>query len=173
MELKVEREYRSAQMKTSTKRSLIFGLLCSPVGVALGVYTRITATGDYSEFPYFSSFSSFIAPTISWYFLVEKRNDFSRLSGAKAGCAAAVSAHYITWYTSIVVGNIQYWIFGMRVTTLDEVPIDVISGLLGVLSYTLFSLVLFGWLTLPAGALIGSYYAKHLMSNAENGSIET
>ena len=155
-------------MNEAKKRSLMFGLCCCPVGIAMGVYWQSPATGNYMVFPFFASFAALMAPALSRYFLVEKKKNYTNKRGAITGCVGVAVAHYVTWYTGIAIINIQYWLFGMKAATLfpGETPVGMISGLLAALVYTAFSFVFCGWLTIPAGACIGWLYMRHFY--AEN-----
>ncbi len=145
------------------KRSLYFGLLSCPVGLAVGIFLRISAIGDYSEFPYHSTFAAFFAPFLAWFFIIERPSKFSPNRGAFAGVVGVMFAHYLCWYSSLLVSNIQYWFFGIQIGSLGGPPINPIFGLIAVLLYTFISYIFLGWLTIPLGAGIGWIYSRKIL----------
>ena len=71
---------------------------------------------------------------------------------------AILFAHYFTWYSMLIVINIQYWVFGLQVNSLNEPPINLIVGLFAMLLPTLISYIVVGWITIPYGVVIGWFF---------------
>lgn len=144
--------------RDSFVRSICFGFCTCTIGLIVGVFIRVSAIGDYSEFPYHATSASFLAPTLSWLLIVEKGKNYSKKRGITAGVIGIIIAHYLCWYSLLVVSNIQYHMFGMKIGSLGGPPIDPLSGLIAVLLYTVISYLVVGWITIPAGAFVGCFF---------------
>ncbi len=140
----------------SLRRACLYGLSNAPVGIAIGLHVRWMAIGDYSEFPYYAGVAAFVMPALVWFFFVERRKKITAVRAATVGVIGAILAHGFTWYLGFLVANVEYWILARQVGSLPIPPADPIFGsLLGAGIYGALSLVAYGWLTLPLGALIG------------------
>jgi len=139
------------------KHSLLFGLLCSPVGIGVGIILRINdwgvASGDGYGLGFISSagIAAFLAPCFIWYFMIERRKRISVSRGITVGVLGAALAHFVCWYLLLLSRYIEHLYLGK----LTENVIDPLLGILAALTYSLVSLPLFGLLTLPIGGLIG------------------
>ena len=139
------------------KHSLLFGLLCSPVGIGVGIILRINdwgvASGDGYGLGFISSagIAAFLAPCFIWYIMIERRERISVSRGITVGVLGAALAHFVCWYLFILSNYIEKLYLGK----LTENVIDPLLGILAALTYSLVSLPLFGLLTLPIGGLIG------------------
>ena len=146
------------------KHSLLFGLLCSPVGIGLGIILRIAdwgvASGDSYGLGFISSagIAAFLAPFFIWYIMIERRKRISVSRGITVGVLGAALAHFVCWYLFILSGYIEKLYLGKSIENI----IDPLSGILAALTYSSFSLLFFGLLTLPIGALIGGCYATYI-----------
>lgn len=147
----------------SLRRACLYGLSNAPVGVGIGLHVRFIAIGDYREFPYYAGVAAFVMPALLWFFLIERKRKITALRAATIGVAGAILAHGFTWYLVFIVANFDYWILGHQVGSLPLPPADPIVGsLLGAALYGAISLVAYGWLTLPLGALIGLAWCKFM-----------
>ena len=152
------------------KHSLLFGLLCSPVGIGVGIILRINdwgvASGDGYGLGFISSagIAAFLAPCFIWYIMIERRERISvsrgiierreRISvsrGITVGVLGAALAHFVCWYLFLVSSYIEHLYLGES----TEKLVGPLEGILAALTYSLFSLPLFGLLTLPIGGFIG------------------
>ena len=146
------------------KRSLLFGLMCSPVGIGVGIFLRNNdwgvASGDGYGLGFISSagIAAFMAPCFIWYIMIERRERISVSRGITVGVLGAALAHFVCWYLFILSGYIEKLYLGKSIENI----IDPLSGILAALTYSSFSLLFFGLLTLPIGALIGGCYATHI-----------
>lgn len=131
------------------------GAMCVPCGLLVGLHVAYFALGDYSRFPYYSSCAAFLAPAFAWRVVAERSSQPTRASAVAAGAAGAVLAHHLTWYILVLVSNFEYWILGRQVASLSGAPLDPVLGFFAVAVYTLFSLVAYGWFTLPYGMVAG------------------
>ena len=147
------------------KHSLLFGLLCSPVGIGVGIILRINdwgkenlqinygASGDGYGLGFISSagIAAFLAPCFIWYIMIERRERISVSRGITVGALGAALAHFVCWYLFILSNYIEKLYLGK----LTEYVLGPLEGNLAALTYSLFILPLFGLLTLPIGGLIG------------------
>jgi hypothetical protein len=142
---------------TGRVRAMTMGAICVPCGLLIGLHVRASAIAnpDYRNFPYYSSLAAFVAPALTWWWLVERQRRYSIATGILAGAVGAVVAHLLTWHIVLLVVNFQYWI-------LDSVgtrPMDPVSGFFGTSVLTGISLTMYGWLTLPFGIIAGGLLA--------------
>jgi len=56
----------------------------------------------------------------------------------------------------ILSANLQHWLFANQYSSLGEPPLNVIEAIPAALVFSFWSLLFFGWITVPAGALIGA-----------------
>lgn len=87
---------------------------------------------------------------------MERRQQRSIPTGIFAGAVGVVLAHHLTWYFVLLLVNVQYWFFDLDIVR----PLDPVLGFFGVSAFTLFSLVFYGWLTLPFGLIAGGLLAR-------------
>ena len=139
------------------KHSLLFGLLCSPVGIGFGIILRIKDWGVTHGDGYGLGFESsagiaaFLDPCFIWYIMIERRERISVSRGITVGVLGAALAHFVCWYLLLLSSYIKHLYLGKLI----ENVIDPLLGILAALTYSLVSLPLFGLLTLPIGGLIG------------------
>ena len=148
------------------KHSLLFGLLCSPVGIGVGIILRINdwgvASGDGYGLGFISSagIAAFLAPCFIWYIMIERRERISVSRGITVGVLGAALAHFVCWYLFLVSSYIEHLYLGES----TEKVVGPLGGILAAFTYSLVSLPLFGLVTLPIGGLIGGVYAMMLQN---------
>ena len=71
-------------------------------------------------------------------------------------------SHYVCWYCFLIVANIQYRVFGHRLGSLGEEPIDLFTGLGAMWIFTFFSWLFVGWVTVPMGAFLGTLHGYRI-----------
>ncbi len=146
------------------KHSLLFGLLCSPVGIGFGIIFQNKdwgfASGDSYGLGFISSagIAAFLAPCFIWYIMIERRERISVSRGITVGALGAALAHFVCWYLFILSNYIEKLYLGK----LTEYVLGPLEGILAALTYSFVSLLLFGLIILPIGALIGGCYATHI-----------
>ena len=139
------------------KHSLLFGLLCSPVGIGFGIILQNKdwgfSSGDSYGLGFISSagIAAFLAPCFIWYIMIERRERISVSRGITVGVLGAALAHFVCWYLFLVSSYIEHLYLGES----TEKVVGPLGGILAALTYSLVSLPLFGLLTLPIGGLIG------------------
>ena len=132
----------------------------SLTGFIVGGYVAATAIGEgYDLFPLFAGSGAFIASFALWYFLIEKLNKRATTAGVLVGALSGVVSHYVCWYLFILEGNIEYHILGSWTNSLGDPPMSPVYGVVGAMWFTLFSLLFYGWVTVPIGAFIGGLFS--------------
>ncbi|WPL18462.1 hypothetical protein Thiowin_03535 [Thiorhodovibrio winogradskyi] len=146
-------------LNPSGRRALQFGLLYALVGLAVGAYAVHSAIGDgWDLLPICATLAAFLTGISLWYWLIERRAATHGHAGIRTGiltgALAGILAHYLCWYLLILCANLDYLWFGTT-SSLGEPPMNPIQALAGAAVFSGFSLFLFGWVTIPAGALLG------------------
>ena len=90
--------------------------------------------------------------------MIERRERISVSRGITVGLLGAALSHFVCWYLFLLSSYIEYLYLGMSI----ENSIDPLSGILAALTYSFVSLLLFGLIHLPIGALIGGCYVTHI-----------
>lgn len=144
-------------------QSLVMGLLCTFVGVGMGFRVWSDAIGKgYEVMPVLAGTSSLFVGTFLWWLLVSRKSKFTIKRGLATGLLIAPVSHYFTFYIYILFANVSYWLLGIGRDAVSEPPGDPLNGIWGALGLTLWSLLFFGWMTVPAGGLIGAVYGWFL-----------
>ncbi|MBK1649352.1 hypothetical protein [Rhabdochromatium marinum] len=142
-------------VKPSARRALPFGLLCALVGLGVGGYAVHSAIGEgWQRLPICAALAAFLAGFGLWYWLIERRKALRHRAGILTGALTGALAHYLCWYLLILSANLDYLWFGTT-SSLGEPPMTPFQGLAGAAVFSGWSLILFGWVTIPAGALLG------------------
>jgi hypothetical protein len=145
------------------RRSLIFGILCCLVGLAVGGYVAYTAIGEgYETFPLHAGAAALVTSALLWWLIMERPQRHSVVSGVLVGAFSGLLAHHVCWYFQLIEFNVGYWIFhnaAKYASSLGEQPIDLLTGILAAWMFTFWSWLFYGWMTVPAGGLIGGLYA--------------
>ena len=133
--------------------ALIFGLISAIA--ALLMYSLAMKEDWKYLWIYIGLGSTMVAFTLS-YFLLEKNDSASNTRRVVVGTLIALLSHWFSWYLLIVVSYIKWEFFGYDASF---EPCGPLSGLLGAVGLTFFSLVFFGWTSIP----ISIYLAFRIM----------
>lgn len=135
---------------------------CSIVGFLCGLYIQnVSISDDYSYFWLLAMISAFLTGSTIWWKLIEKAGPKSIVRGASwirgaiVGALAGVMGHYVCWYLVIVFFSFNNLFNGISADVMSRPPLSLLTALIGALTFTPFSLVFVGFITIPAGALIG------------------
>ncbi len=155
--------------KLSYKNAIYFGLICSLVGLGFGIFLASAIHFDSSKvvFAFCIVLSALLVPFVIWLLLIEWPQKLSMIRGLSAGILGVALSHFVSFYLFLIIANIQYWIFGMSVTSLNEQPINLLAGLVYLWFYTVISYSIFGWITFPLGAIIGLVYSRYLIKKVQ------
>jgi hypothetical protein len=147
-------------VKVQARTTLLMGTLCGVAGLLIGLWVSLTATGEgYELFAVYAFMAAFIVASSLWWLILARRRTYSLGRGAVAGALAGLLSHYVCWYLLILGSNVCYWVWGGCRSSLGEPPIDPLNALWAAAVFSAGSLLFFGWLTVPIGALIGSLVA--------------
>lgn len=143
------------------KSFLWIGVIAGICGGLVGLFVRgIAEAADYDLFPFFSGAAAFICAAVLWWWLLSKKGSYTLPRGLLAGGLTGLFAHYLCWYLLILAHNICYFGWGGCTSSLGEPPVDLLNGLWASAGLSIISLIAFGWLTVPLGALIAGLVAK-------------
>lgn len=136
------------------------GLLSAGAGVLIGLLVSSVAIGEgYELFPVYAGAAAFITASGLWWALLARQDTYTITRGATVGAVAGTISHYLCWYLFFLGANICYWLFGGCRSSLGEPPVDPVNALWGAGLFSVGSLLFFGWLTVPAGMVIGGFLA--------------
>ena len=143
------------------KQSLLFGLFCLPVGL-LAIAMIFSNNNNYDSswwrFQFSIAAASILVPAFLWYLIIERKKRFSMKRGIVVGVLSVVLSHYFSWFFFMYIGSL----FEQRSEILDGGVDPLLFSMKASLTYSTVSLLLFGLLHLPLGALIGRYYANYV-----------
>lgn len=147
------------------------GLLFTPVGIGVGTYVALTAIGEgYQWFPLYAGIAAFVTATILWRLLIERKQKYTTLSGIAVGALIGSVSHYVCWYLQILVANLWYAFFGTGASSLGDPPMDLLTAIPAAFTFSAWSWFFFGWLTIPAGGIIGGVFCRYLRKNRTSPS---
>ena len=135
--------------------SAVWMALCSSA-LALAVSVAAAWIGHSPWLLVAAPAAAFITAWATWTLFISRTGNGGLVRGAGVGALASLVAHWATWYLVFVGMNVCYFTVGECVSSSGEAPADLIIALAGAAGFSLWSLMFFGWLTLPAGALIGA-----------------
>ena len=127
------------------------GVICGLLIVGMG--SRGTLGSGWGAFPAYSAAGAFLTGLALW------ETDLSghgRRRGALAGAACGLVAHPVTWYVMIC------WNWAMISAGLTpgpsagQTPLNPVNGLAGAVTFSIFSILVMGPITVPAGAVVGA-----------------
>ncbi len=149
--------------KTPVLRALSIGILYCPIGVGFGAFAARRAIGEgYGFLPLYAGAAALVTCSVLWWLMVERPGRRSVGAGIAAGALGGLLSHPVCWYFQILGMNIGYWVLRSRTfgSSLGEPPVDPLNGLWGAFALSLWSWLLLGWATIPAGAIIGGVFAR-------------
>lgn len=145
---------------TSLGESTEMGLLCSVVGLAAGAAIAAFATGQgYRWFMVAAPVAAFMAGSLFWRLVVVRPAAFNWRRGASAGALASVLAHFLCWYLLVAGTYVTELVFQPPLPRGQGAP-DLLQSVAAAGVFSAWSLALTGWLTLPAGGLLGAVLAS-------------
>jgi hypothetical protein len=148
-------------MQKPIKTSLIMGVLCALVGMgtALAIYSISTGSG-YQWFLLSAPAAAFLTGAFLWWLLLARKGLYGTARGALTGAAAGALAHWVSWMFMLIGSNLCNALTGGCTGSLGDAPMGLLEAIPATLLFSGFSLLFFGWITVPAGALIGGLLAR-------------
>lgn len=143
------------------RRALVAGLIAGLAGLAVSAVLAGMATGQgYGVFMLAAPAAGVVAGSALWWWLVARSGRFGLWRGALAGLLIVVAGHGLTWLF-VMLGSWTCWaLTGDCLSSLGEPPIDPLNALWAAPAMGLLSLLVTGWVTLPAGILLGYVLAR-------------
>jgi len=137
------------------------GLIGAMAGLAAGLVVWQQATGDgYEIMPPAAALGGAFSAMLMWRVFVSGRIQGRIWRGALAGGLASIFGHFLTIYLAILYQNLCFTLWGGCTSSLGEPPAGPLLGLAGALAMSAFSLLFFGWLTVPLGVLLGALLGR-------------
>ncbi len=144
--------------KPSSIRTLLAGAINTPVGMVVGVWVERTSLGDYSQLPIAAPIAAWLGGSLTWWFYCERnKKTRTQTRAAIAGTVGAILAHPLCWYLLILISNFGYWVLGQQQGSLNTPPVDPFLAIPTSLMLGFFSLIFYGWVTVPLGMIAGIY----------------
>lgn len=138
------------KMRYSLKYSLVFGMISA---LAALMIISLGLKDEWANLWVFSgSASAIVAFTLS-YFFIEKKQPCTNTRIVLVGTSIALLSHWLCWF--------EFLLFNMYTeldpTTSPHNPIDALGGAFGL---TFFSLMFFGWTSIPISIYLGFKFKK-------------
>jgi hypothetical protein len=134
-------------------RALVFG--GSGCVLAYLIVSQRGRVGDWWPLVVASGLSASAVGLLLWRLLCATSQSVSRRRGALAGALTGLLAHPVAWYLALVWN----YLLG-HTSSLGDTPSGPLESLAGCLVMTFWSLLIVGWLTVPAGAVVGFLLAR-------------
>jgi hypothetical protein len=144
-----------------SKGSMIMGGASAGVGLATAVLIVSTANGEgYAGFLLAAPLAAFATSVFFWWWLLDRQGRYTSGRGAWAGALAGAIAHYPCWLLLMFGSYACFSLTGGCTGSLGDGPMSPLDALWAAAMFSLFSLLFYGWLTIPAGAVIGALVAR-------------
>ena len=138
-------------------RASVFGV--SGFVLAYLIVSARGRIGDWWPLVGASGLAAFSVSLLLWRLLCGSGQPVSGRRGALAGALTGLLAHPIAWYLALVWHYLQ-----RHTSSLGDKPVDPLQSFAGSLVMAFWSLLIAGWLTVPAGAIVG-----FLLTSSRNG----
>jgi len=141
---------------------LKYGIFNAIVGLIVGLIVSITAIGEgYFIFPVAAPIDSFLTAISFWKIFIGNKTEIKSLKIILTGFLTGSLSHYITWIFLSIVMYSMYLITGE--TSVSGPPANFIEMFWTSAVFSFFSLLFFGWITVPAS--IGSGFLVRYLDN--------
>ena len=149
-------------MSTRLSFSIIYGLLFSLVGLAVGLVILLTTPNeDYNGFFLPASIGGFLTAWGLSRLFLERANGFKTIRITWVSILVGLLSHWTCWYIVVILLNFDYWILDESLMGgYFDTPIDLLNGLYGVFAFCLWSWVFYGWITVP-GSVATAFLARY------------
>lgn len=133
-----------------------FGILNSIIGLLLGIYIAYSAIGDgYWILAIGAPISAFICGFYFWKLIFKKSTENNSGKLILIGLLTGTVSHYLCWILLNIGMNICYWTTGNCTSSLGEPPAQIWEMLIFGIATTGWSLLFYGWITIPSSIGIG------------------
>ncbi len=133
-----------------------FGILNSIIGLILGIYISYTSIGDgYWVLSIGAPISAYICGFYFWKLFFKKSTENRTAKLVLIGISTGTVSHYLCWVLMSIGMNICYWTTGNCTGSLGEPPAQFWQMLIFGIGMTGWSLLFYGWITIPSSIVIG------------------
>lgn len=144
--------------------AVLFGFGNAVLGLLVGLLVLALATGEgYGMFPLSAATAGFITGWLFWKLLIGDPRSVTTLRTVLAGVFTGSLSHYCCWLLISIGMNLCYALTGSCTDSLGQPPAPFTTMVTGAFAYSAFSLLFFGWLTIPASIIVG-IVVKHRMN---------
>jgi hypothetical protein len=138
---------------------LKYGIYNALLGLVIGIFVAIYAIGNgYGMFALAAPIAAFFVSALSWRYIVDKKPLNARI--IIAGIISGTFSHYFTFIVVSIFMNLCYWITGGCLDSLGEKPASIFFMFAGSFGFSFFSLLFYGWITVPVSIFIGFLIRK-------------
>lgn len=131
--------------------AMLYGMLNALVGLAIGLYLWEEGSGSESGiFAFSAPIAASVVGFLTWKWSAPSSSGIGSLQTASIGLITGSVSHYVTFCIISIYMNLCYWLTGGCTGSLGDPPLDLLSSIAGNLVFTFWSLLLFGWITIPA-----------------------
>ena len=137
--------------------SVKYGISNSLVGIAIGLHTT-TRNDSYYLFIYILPISFFITSVLFWKLFVDGRIlkvESKRNKVVFTGFLTGFISHPISFIVLYIIGNIAYWLPFIDNYNIIDSPVNLINMLISSFILSIFSLIMYGWITIPSAIILG------------------
>lgn len=147
---------RKRSVRPSLSDSLVAGLAFAGAGGACAALSVAGAVGEgWRTLVPIAAASAFVVGGAAWWQLPPRKR--SPAIGAGVGALVGVVSHPVAWYGL----ELASWLAGER-DSLGQPTLGPAAAVPASLTFSLLSLAFVGWLTVPAGALVGALLGRWL-----------
>jgi hypothetical protein len=144
-----------------SRQALLYGLLCTPVGIAIGLFIALdSAASGFRYFYLYSGLAAFMTASFMWWLLIGRPEKPSGTRAVAVGALSGLLSHWLCWYLMLLWVNVDFYWLGGSGSSLGEAPITPLPGLVAVFAFCFWSWLYFGWLTVAAAVAIALFRAR-------------
>lgn len=135
----------------------------APAGVLSAVFVLSFSSSDargegWAELPLYAGAAVFLTVLIVWWLHVARPGKAGVVRGAVAGLIIGLVAHPVTWYMWICSNWVLISLSIRSGPSAGGEPLNPLTGMPGAFVFSLWSVMLIGWLTVPAAAVAGALF---------------
>jgi type III secretory pathway component EscS len=136
-----------------------YGIVNAIIGLIVGIFIAITTIGEgYYVFAIAAPLAAFIVGGLFWNMIA--KNEYNSTKIIITGLLTGSVSHYVTFVLLSIGMNICYWTTGECTGSLGEPPVSILSALRDSFVFSFFSLLFFGWITIPYAIAVGFIIMK-------------
>jgi len=142
-----------------------FGVCNAIVALLIGLYVDANASGEgYSGIAIAAPLAAFLTAEFFWGWLIRPDGPINVGRVTIVGLLTGTASHYVMFILLSIGMNLCFWTTGGCVGSLGEPPASILSMLAGAFSYSFFSLMIAGWISVPASIVIGLFFLSRVKS---------